>query len=207
MRYLPLLAYYRRRRPTRPVHAGRQDAAYAALAWVVVFVLAHVYWYLGGTLVRPTLPQGTPGMFDAVLILMTVTGLAAPLAAVHRWGRRIPASLLAAVLWAGCAVLLLRGLAGVADELLRVTGVAQGGLTGLSREQVTGFAEPSRGVLWTGRAIDGYFTLGGLLFGAAALAFRRHVKFVQAGPAGRALRCDRRGPELSASPPGSTRRS
>jgi hypothetical protein len=77
------------------------------------------------------------------------------------------------VLWAGCAVLLLRGLAGVADELLRVTGVAPGGLTGLSREQVTGFAEPSEGVLWTGRAIDGYFTLGGLLFGAAALAFRR----------------------------------
>ncbi|MEV6495102.1 DUF3995 domain-containing protein, partial [Actinoplanes sp. NPDC051633] len=153
--------------------AGRSVAAYAAATWVVVFVLAHVYWYSGGTLVRPTLPQATPGVFDAILILMAVVGLAAPLAAAQGWGRRLPARLLTAVLWAGCAVLLLRGLAGLVDELLRVTGVAAGGLTGLSLQQVTGFADPSQAVQWTGRAIDGYFTLGGLLFGAAAHTFRR----------------------------------
>jgi hypothetical protein len=77
---------------------------------------------------------------------------------------------------AGSALLLARGLAGVTDELLRITGVSPRGLTGLSREQVTGFAEPTAAVLWTGRAVDAYLVAGGLLFGAAAPAYRRAAR-------------------------------
>jgi hypothetical protein len=47
-------------------------------------------------------------------------------------------------------VLLARGLAGMVDQTPREAGISPDGLTGLSREQVTGFAEPAAAVLWTG---------------------------------------------------------
>lgn len=147
-------------------------AAYAAWIWAFVFLLAHFYWYAGGGVLRPSLPPASLDVFGLAVVAMFAVGLVAPLAAARRW--RIPRPLVAAVLWAGAAVLLARGAAGVVDEALRVTGLADGGLTGLTREQVTGFAHPSAGVLWTGRAIDAWFLLGGLLYGAAA---RAHTRF------------------------------
>ena len=35
--------------PTAPLSTRLVRAAYAALAWVVVFFTFHVYWYLGGS--------------------------------------------------------------------------------------------------------------------------------------------------------------
>jgi hypothetical protein len=112
-------------------------------------------------------------MFGLVVAVLFVVGAVAPLAAVRSWGRWVPSRLLLGVLWAGFALLVLRGAAGVADDAVRVTGLSSTGLTGLTIEQVTGTAHPSAPELWSGRATDAYFTIGGLLFGATALAYRR----------------------------------
>jgi hypothetical protein len=99
-------------------------------------------------------------------------GLVVPLAAAQSWGRRFSRWLLLAMLWAGSAVLIVRGFAGIVDDLLRIGGSATG-LTGLTIEQVLGTANPSAVDRWTGRVTDWYFTLGGVLFAVAAVAYRR----------------------------------
>jgi hypothetical protein len=72
------------------------------------------------------------------------------------------------VVWLGCAVLVLRGAAGLIDDLTRATGLLPNGLTGLSTEQTTGIAH----LTWSGWAIDTYFFAGGLLFGLLASRYR-----------------------------------
>jgi hypothetical protein len=42
-----------------------------------------------------------------------------------------------------------------------------------------GSADPSANTVWSGRAVDWYFTLGGLLFAAAALTYRRTLAISQ----------------------------
>ncbi|WP_157436708.1 hypothetical protein [Actinospica robiniae] len=61
----------------------------------------------------------------------------------------------------------------VLDTSLRGTGLMRNGLTGLTYEQELGEANPAAYALWSGTAIDLYFTLGGVLFLAAAIAYRR----------------------------------
>ncbi len=152
--------------------------AWAAWAWVVVFTAFHVYWFLGGRFglagPLPTLSFSLISvLFRVAVAAMFATGLVVPIAAVRPWGRRVPRWMLAAALWAGCLLLLLRGTAGVVDDLLRMTGLSAHGLTGLTQAQVFGTARPSATMMWSSRATDWYFTLGGLLFGAAAAGYRR----------------------------------
>jgi hypothetical protein len=74
--------------------------------------------------------------------------------------------------WTGFAVLATRTIAGAADTVLRLFGV-QGGLTGLTAEQVMGAADPT---LWdwiAGYTTDGLFALGAITFGLATLHFHR----------------------------------
>ena len=110
---------------------------------------------------------------NVVVAALFIAGVIATLASVSHWGRLIPHRLLLAALWTGSAILALRGAAGVIDEPLRVTELSPTGLMGLTREQVTGSAHPSTNVLWSGRAIDAFFALGGVLFGLAARAHHR----------------------------------
>jgi hypothetical protein len=60
----------------------------------------------------------------------------------------------------------------VLDDLLRASGLAANGITGLTYEQTTGSAHPSATTMWSGRAVDWSFTLGGVLFAVAALTYR-----------------------------------
>jgi hypothetical protein len=153
--------------------AGRA-AGYAAWIWVVAFIAIHVHWYLGGRIGHPgALPDASLDAFSVTVVALFVAGAIVPLASVSTWGRVIPRRLLLGALWTGAAILMLRGAAGMLDETLRVTGLSPTGLTGLTREQVTGSADPSANVLWSGRAIDAYFVLGGVLFGLAARAYQR----------------------------------
>ncbi|MER6944318.1 DUF3995 domain-containing protein [Nonomuraea sp. NPDC000554] len=148
-------------------------AGYATWAWVLVFIAFHVYWYLGGRFGHPgPLPEVSFDVFGVVVTAMFVVGAVIPLAAVQSWGRAIPRRLLVAALWTGCAVLTLRGLTGILDDVLRTTGLGPDGLTGLTIEQVTGTAHPGPDIIWSGRATDACFTLGGLLFALTAQATR-----------------------------------
>jgi hypothetical protein len=101
---------------------------------------------------------------------MFAAGLAVPLAALRGRG---PRRLVLGLLSAGAAVLAVRGLAGLADDALRFSGLAERGLSGLSDEQVLGTADPSAYTIWSTVGIDAFFAAGAALFGAAALHVRR----------------------------------
>ena len=65
-------------------------------------------------------------------------------------------------MWIGCAVLVARGGSGLLDDGLRFTGLADGGLTGLTNEDVLGSAHPSTNTIVSTLAIDSIFLVGGL---------------------------------------------
>jgi hypothetical protein len=99
---------------------------------------------------------------------MFAAGLAVPSAFTRPWGRRVPRRLLVWSMWIGCAVLIARGGSGLVDDLLRFTGLLDGGLTGLSNQDVLDSAHPSTYTMLSTLAIDSIFLTGGLLFGHAA---------------------------------------
>lgn len=155
-------------------------AGRAAFLWVVVFIGFHVYWAFGGhfgfgdaATTTPTAHSAAARVFEVVVVLMFVVGTLAPLALYQCWGQRVPVWILASCCWFGGVLLTLRGLSGVLDTSLRGTGLMRNGLTGLTYEQELGEAHPTAYTLWSGTAIDLYFTLGGVLFLVASLAYHR----------------------------------
>jgi hypothetical protein len=156
---------------------GRR-AAYLAFAWVLAFLAWHVVWALTG-LETPSASHhgGTTRVLIQVssvaVVLLVAAGTVLPLALAQAWGRHVPRWMLLAATWAGCALLSARGLAGIGDDLVRLTGVLPGGLTGLTTAQVIGTAHPSTWAVVASGATDVLFTAGGLAFGTAAVAYRR----------------------------------
>lgn len=152
----------------------------ATFAWVVVFIGFHVYWVFGGHFGFGDAPTTTPTehtlavrVFSVVVDVMFVVGTLVPLALYQRWGARVPTWILASCCWIGGVLLTLRGLSGLLDTSLRGSGLMRNGLTGLTYEQELGEAHPTAYTLWSGTAIDLYFTFGGVLFLAAAVVYRR----------------------------------
>jgi hypothetical protein len=140
-------------------------AAYTALGWVVLFFACHVYWYLGGSVASPGKLLGVPHSPAAWIVNVVVT-LAFPLGALvclavaRGWARGRLAPATRAAVRIGCTVLLLRGAAGILDDLAHATGILPNGITGLSLEDTTGHA----GLRWSDWAIDAYFLAGGIIF-------------------------------------------
>jgi len=147
-----------------------------AFYWTVAFIALHGYWYLGGRVGFGDQADPLPGapsslgdwIFSVVVGGMFAAGLAVPSALARPWGRRLPRRLLVWSMWIGCAVLVARGGSGLLDDLLRFSGLADGGLTGLNNEEVLGSAHPSTATIVSTLAIDSIFFAGGLLFGHAA---------------------------------------
>ena len=154
--------------------------AFAALAWAAVFAVAHGYWYLGGRVGLGDSPKALPDAPNSVATWMVTglvgslffAGLAVPAALVWNLVPGVPRGVLVAAMWAGCVVLVIRGGFGLLDELVRDLGIADGGLTGLSYLQTLGIEHPSSYTLASTAVIDGYFLMGGVVFGQAA---RRHM--------------------------------
>lgn len=154
-----------------------------ALAWAVLFAAAHLYWYAGGRAGLGDAPSPLPGRptsllgwtFSVLVAGMFAAGIVLPILLLRgrprgRWHRAAVVAL-----GAGAVVLVLRGASGVLDDLLRQAGLADGGLTGLSYQATLGTSSPSRCTLISTDLIDGYFLLGGLLFGLAAWHLWRGV--------------------------------
>lgn len=164
-----LQAGHPRSRSERPPAAR---AAYAALAWVVVFFAFHVYWFLGGSFgvggegYRHA-PHSVAGwIFEVLVVSAFPLGAWACLAIARGWprGRMRRAALI--VVWLGCTVLVVRGGAGLIDDLTRAVGLLPNGITGLSHEQTMGAAYyRSASATWSANVTDGYFLAGGLIFG------------------------------------------
>jgi hypothetical protein len=146
--------------------------AYLALAWVVVFLAFHVYWYAGGSVARagalPGMPHSTGGwIFGVAVVAAFPVGGWACVAIARGSLRDGMRRLVVPLIWFGSALLALRGGAGLVDDIVRAIG-ARHGITGLTIEQVTGSVHPSASELWSGRVTDAYFVAGGLLFGLLA---------------------------------------
>jgi hypothetical protein len=153
---------------------------YVAAGWTLVFIAFHIYWYMGGHLGIGDAPDALPGwpssvigwILQVVVLAMFAAGVLVPIALVRRWGRIVPRWTLLTLAWLGSAVLAVRGVAGLVDDLLRMTGILPNGLTGLTYEQTIGQAHPSAYTIWSLNSIDAYFLIGGILFGVAAWTLR-----------------------------------
>lgn len=162
----------------RAVRSGprRTCIAWVASSWLVVFLVFHLYWYLGGSFASPgklpdLIPRSAIGWIPTVIVDGGwAVGLLICWAVVRDWrGRRLTRGI-AVLLLVGAAVLLLRGGAGIIDDLARAIGMPSNGLTGLSLKEESGTITQS--VLWSGRAIDLYFLVGGLTFASLAWSYR-----------------------------------
>jgi hypothetical protein len=170
---------------TETAHHDSRRFALHAFAWTAVFIAWHGYWALGGDFgfgdQEAEIPD-TAWLFTSVVAAMFAAGLAVPLAVMRGVG---PRRLLVWLLWAGAAVLAVRGVSGLVDDVLRFSGLVETGITGLSDEQVLGSAHPSAYTIWSTVALDSFFLAGGLLFGRTAHRARRGGRRIRrsSGPA------------------------
>jgi hypothetical protein len=144
----------------------------------MVFLAWHVVWAATGLAFPSTaqhhgIARVLVWVSTVVVLVMVAVGTALPLALAQAWGRRIPRAVLVSLAWTGCALLGARGLMGVGDDVVRATGILPNGLTGMTMEQVSGTAHPSSWELFAGGCTDLLFTVGGLAFGLAAVAYQR----------------------------------
>jgi hypothetical protein len=167
-------------------------AAYATFAWVVVFDAFHVYWELGGRFGFGDQTDPLPGgqspaqkIFGAVVLALFVVGTALPLALVQRWGRRFPRWPLVTMAWIAAGLLTVRAVAAFIDDAMRTWFGSATGLSGLTYEQLLGTADPSAYTLWSARAIDVYFFLGGVLYATTAWFAQRERPLAEVSTAER----------------------
>ena len=164
-----------------PVSTRLGRAAYAALAWVVVFFAFHVYWYLGGSF--GVGGEGYTGgaklkvvgwIVEVLAVVAFPLGAWVSLAIARGWPRGRIRRAAVIIVWLACAVLVLRGGAGLIDDLTRPLGLLPNGITGLSHKQTMGAAYyRSASAIWSANITDGYFLAGGLAFGLMAYRYRR----------------------------------
>jgi hypothetical protein len=152
----------------------------ASFLWAVVFTAFHLYWFAGGRFglgdgsqMIPRTRTTADWIWAIGIGVMFAVGISLPVALTRPWGHRIPRWTVLSCLWIGAVLLMVRGGAGLLDTSLRETGLADRGLTGLTYQQITGDAHPSLNTKVSGSCIDGYFVLGGLLYGRLLLRHRR----------------------------------
>ena len=154
--------------------------AYAALAWVVVFFAFHVYWFLGGSFGIGG--EGYTGGAKLKLVGWIVTAMGAvafplgawvSLAIARGWPHGKTRRAAAIIVGLACTALVLRGGAGLIDDLTRAVGLLPNGITGLSHKQTMGAAYyRSASAIWSANITDGYFLAGGILFGLLGYRYR-----------------------------------
>ncbi|MGI5151859.1 hypothetical protein ACQEVC_36780 [Plantactinospora sp. CA-294935] len=102
-------------------------------------------------------------ILNVVLISMSVVGAAVAVATVRPWARNLPQWLLLTPLWSGSMLLVLRGVSGMAENLLMVTGIRRGGFLGAQ--------DISTGEFWAGLGINTYFFTGAVLLVATTVSY------------------------------------
>ncbi|MCZ7374673.1 hypothetical protein [Micromonospora sp. WMMC250] len=148
--------------------------AYGALAWLIFFVVSHVVLlFFPGDDPSADSPGGTTTyiVFNAVLIVMSTAGAAVVVATARPRARSLPRWLILTPLWFGSVLLVVRGVPGMVENLLMVTGVRRGGFVGAQ--------DISTGEFWAGLAINTYFFVGAVLLVGAMVSYVRR----SAGPA------------------------
>jgi hypothetical protein len=154
--------------------------AYAALAWVIVFLAFHVYWNLGGSFgvggdgYTGGAKLKVVGWIVEVLAVAAVPlGVWASLAIARGSPRGKTRRAVVIIVWLAGTVLTVRGGAGLIDDLTRAVGLLPNGITGLSHRQTMGAAYyQSASAIWSANITDGYFLAGGIIFGLLTCRYR-----------------------------------
>ncbi len=154
--------------------------AYAALAWVLVFAAFHVYWHLGGSFGVGGEGYVGGAKLKVVGWIVEVLGLVAfplgawvSLAIARGWPQGKTRRAAVIIVWLACTLLVLRGGAGLIDDLTRAVGLLPNGITGLSHKQTMGAAYyRSVSAIWSANITDGYFLTGGIIFGLLGCRYR-----------------------------------
>jgi hypothetical protein len=144
---------------TAPSSPATAWAGYAACAWALLFTVPHVYWAAGGTVGLDGRPMsGALGVINLASIPLSLLAALVALAMIRSWGRAVPRWLLGGAAWGACAVLSLRGGAGLVQSVL-------------------GSEEPPP----LFRVFEPGFLVGGILFGAAAWYYSRSPRDRETG--------------------------
>jgi hypothetical protein len=154
--------------------------AYTALAWVVVFAAFHVYWNLGGSFgvggegyVGGAKLRVVGWIVEVLAVTAVPLGVWVSLAIARGWPQGKTRRAAAIIVWLACTVLVLRGAAGLIDDLTRAVGLLPNGITGLSHKQTMGAAYyRSASAIWSANITDGYFLAGGIIFGLLSCRYR-----------------------------------
>jgi hypothetical protein len=155
-------------------------AAYAALAWVIFFFAFHVYWNLGGSFgvggegyVGGAKLKVVGWIVEVLAVAAVPLGVWVSLAIARGWPQGKTRRAAAIIVWLACTVLIVRGGAGLIDDLTRAVGLLPNGITGLSHKQTMGAAYyRSASAIWSANITDGYFLAGGIIFGLLGWRYR-----------------------------------
>ncbi|MEW1588249.1 hypothetical protein AB0283_22740 [Micromonospora vinacea] len=104
-------------------------------------------------------------IFNVVLISMSAIGAAVVLATVRPRARCLPRWTLLTPLLSGSVLLVIRGVPGMVENFLMVTGVRRGGFVGV--------ADIPPGEFWTGIGINTYFFAGAVLLVGTTVSYAR----------------------------------
>ncbi|GGR47170.1 DUF3995 domain-containing protein [Streptomyces netropsis] len=147
--------------------------AYAAAVWLALSFVWHLQM---GIMYRDAMGADSTGpvwiflAYDGLITAMSLAGVVCVLAAVKPWGRRLPPWSVRWPLWFGCALLTLRGVPGLVENITVATGLTPYGLLGMEEEPLdTGLWE-----FWKDMVINSFFFLGAVtLVPATVLSARR----------------------------------
>lgn len=161
-----------------------------------MFTGFHAYWALGGRFgfgdgesARAADRAFATTWFYLGNLLVTglgMVGVVVALAVIRPWGQKIPRWMLITSVAIGAVFLFLRGGLSIADELLRVTGLADHGLTGQTTQEMHRQAledpDPSQYTIWCFRIIDAFFFLGSILLSSLTWILTRRAELGDAAP-------------------------
>jgi hypothetical protein len=154
--------------------------AYTALAWVIFFFAFHIYWNLGGSFgvggegyVGGAKLKVVGWIVEVLAVTAVPLGVLVSLAIARGWPQGKTRRAAAIIVWLACTVLVVRGAAGLIDDLTRAVGLLPNGITGLSHKQTMGAAYyRSASAIWSANITDGYFLGGGIIFGLLGCRYR-----------------------------------
>jgi hypothetical protein len=149
---------------------------YASVAWLVAFAVSHIVLAIfPGDDPTGDGPWGYTAyiVYDLVLVGMSIVGAVVASATVRPWGRALPRWTVLTSLWIGSVLLIVRGIPGMAENVLTVTGIAPHGLLGT----INGVAaDHSTMEFWSGMAINTYFFLGAVVLVPATVSYARQSR-------------------------------
>ncbi|WP_369185091.1 DUF3995 domain-containing protein [Streptomyces sp. Y1] len=172
--------------PSAP-RSGRLWVEGVAAAMAALYAALKLYWAFGGDGLKSTIGFSEDLWHDPLFellglwgtVLLAALGALIPFALVKPWGAVVPRWMLELPIGIGCAFTVLRGIAGIVQESLYLTGAISS-----HYPDVTG-AEADTVARWSLFLYSPWFLVWGLVLGAIGL---RALRTDKAARAARALR-------------------